>query len=208
MPAERPAKSLLTAPTLGETHPNSRAGKGAWAGTAQGVPGVGGSVCRSSLRSDCRSPARGAGTGKSGSSATRCQDTLAFKPELGPISPGAGEHQPHVIRHRRLSERKSVTAVTQPVGGCLCADWRCPRPGRLLEASSARLGKTKEPRRREGKRALCMCSFSTSQLQPGPWRSPRRGEAAPKVISAQEQWSFLGTGRGLLVPPVQPLPPA
>lgn len=41
------------------------------------------------------------GTGKSGSSASRCQDTLAFKPELGPISPGAGEHQPHVIHCRR-----------------------------------------------------------------------------------------------------------
>lgn len=184
MPAERPAKSLLTAPTLGETHPDSSAGNGVCAGTALGVPGAGGPVRRSSLRSDCRSPARAAGTGKSGSSASRCQDTLAFKPELGPISPGAGEHQPHVIRHRRLSERKSVTAVTQPVGRCLCADRAAPAPAACWKPLLPGCAEQKSGGE-EKRKALFACALSPAPAQTLGVTSP--GRDSTRVISVQEQ---------------------
>lgn len=100
------------------------------------------------------------GTGKSGSSASRCQDTLAFKPELGPISPGAGKHQSHVIRRWHLFEKKSVTAVTQPVGSCLCAGGLCPHPCRLLGSLFCRAAENKRAaeKGREKSSALAGCS--------------------------------------------------
>lgn len=180
-------------PAVGDPHPTSRAGMGYGPAPSRGYLGEGQGP-RVLLLAPRRHPplpsarcAPRAGTGKSGFSASRCQDTLAFKPEPGPISPWAGEHQPHVIRRWRLFEQKSVTAVTQPMGSCLCAGGLCPHPRRLLEASSVRLRKTTEPRRGEGRRALpphcqsrvreaglfCVCSLPTSRLQPRPRWSPR-----------------------------------
>lgn len=83
-----------------------------------------------------------------------------------------------------------MTAVTAPVGSCLCAGGLCPHPCRSLEASSVGLRKTKETWGREGKRALlpncqncvckpgflCMSSFSASRLQPLSRWSPYQGE--------------------------------